>query len=560
MTSQKNNNPFLQAVSDQTNSLITVKDSNGKYLFVNRKFEQLVNLPPEDISGATDADIFPEELAKALQKHDRTVIKTAAPLEVEEEFFFKGKKQVFLSLKTPLYHNGETSSEEVCGVCTVSVNITTRKKAEKKAHETTSDLESKVKLRTRFLVTTNEKLLKEVQKRKEIEAQFHISKILAENANKAKTSFLANMSHEIRTPLNAIVLFAQALKNESAAINAPESFTQFIENIIQSGESLSQLINNILDLSKIESGKEPLNEEEVDLHLLLTHIAKINKSHALNKGVLFTHHLSDNLPRKIVTDRNKLNKIVMNLVHNAIKFTPEGKPVTLTASCRDDALLFCIKDEGCGIAEKDKAHIFEPFRQLHHNEEKNKGTGLGLSITKESVELLKGSIRFESTEGKGTHFFVTLPLKQTGDLKGDNENLSAEELTEAFQKKKVLLVEDDPLSREALQSMLSRSGLNVHTAEDGKEGVRKSRELLPDIILMDMRMKKMNGIQATEAILKEETTAHIPIIAVSADALLNQQEEAFKAGVCDYLTKPVKFPLLLQTLLKHLQRVRKEGV
>ncbi|MCP4362778.1 MAG: hypothetical protein GY796_32635, partial [Chloroflexi bacterium] len=248
-------------------------------------------------------------------------------------------------------------------------------------------------------------------------------------SNQAKSEFLANMSHELRTPLNAIVGFAQILSLKSREVSLPGEFRQFIDNIKLSGQALSELVNNVLDLSKIEAGKMSLSEEDINLKLLVQGIYHINKAQALTKEIDFSYHLASDLPTMIRSDRTKLNQILMNLVGNALKFTPEGKKVQLKAMIDGDATLFQVADEGIGIPQQRHASIFEAFEQADAGITRRfGGTGLGLVITKTMVDLLGGEIRVESSPGEGSVFTVTVPLTESMASSVEQETIDLNQL------------------------------------------------------------------------------------------------------------------------------------
>jgi signal transduction histidine kinase/ActR/RegA family two-component response regulator len=398
-------------------------------------------------------------------------------------------------------------------------------------------LEQQVLKRTKELKKTNEELL--------------IAEEEAAKANMAKTRFLANMSHEIRTPLNAIIGFTNILQKEGKTTQLPGKFYEYMEHINISGHNLAELINNILDLSKIESGKMNVVQETINLHLLIQGIFHVNKAHAMKNSVVLNYSISDELPTFVNTDRTKLNQILMNLTSNAIKFTPPGKRVTIIAKMEQTRILIQVMDEGIGIPRQKHQTIFEAFEQADDSTTRcYGGTGLGLPIVKQLTELLGGEILLNSKEGEGSCFSVHLPCDIAEDHTAP-EVVNLDNVTFSSSLK-LLLVEDNTNNQKFMTELLSLYGLNIILAENGKDGVEKCRYHKPDLILMDMHMPVMDGLEASKLILSAPESSDIPIIMLSADVFAEQKQAALDAGISDYLLKPVQTPELLRTLLKYL--------
>ncbi len=378
----------------------------------------------------------------------------------------------------------------------------------------------------------------------------------AETANRAKTQFLANMSHEIRTPLNAILGFSQILLQHKEKL--PKQFDRYLQNIKVGGENLAELINNILDLSKIEAGKMEVSVENLNLQLLIQGIYQINKANAMKKQIHFTYEWDPRLPLHIQSDRTKLNQILINLLSNAIKFTPEGKKVRLVIEREDPWLVFHVIDEGIGIPIDKWNTIFQSFEQVDASTTRlYGGTGLGLAITQQLVNLLEGKIKVDSMPDQGSTFSVQLPLIEA--IASEEmllKNYKLEDLQ--FSKDtRVLLIEDNPMNQEMMKALFLNLGMELLLANNGKEGLEQVLQMerdgsLPDLILMDIHMPVMDGMEATRLIRQHTQLSHIPIIGLSAEAFLNQQQNAMAAGIADYVTKPVDFNKLLSVLSKYL--------
>ncbi|MCE9501711.1 MAG: response regulator, partial [Leptospira sp.] len=372
----------------------------------------------------------------------------------------------------------------------------------------------------------------------------------AEDANIAKTKFFTNMSHEIRTPLNAIVGFSQLILNDNVSL--PETQQQYLKSIYDSGKNLTELINNVLDLAKIEAGKLTLTEEVVNLQLLFQNIFHINRVSALNKNLKYNYDFDSSLPTFIVTDRNMLNQILMNLVGNAIKFTPEGNEVKMIARKENDSVIFEISDTGIGVPKERQGAIFEAFEQADKSTHRTfGGSGLGLNITQKIVKVLRGEIWLESEPGLGSTFFVRLPVTEAKSAAAIVNSNRYNEIS--FSPGiKILVVEDNPVNQQIMKAYFRKLEISSFFADDGIQGVEKTKELRPDLILMDMQMPEMDGITATSEIRKISGFEKTPIIGLSADAFKESETIAMRAGMNDYLTKPVDFNRMLALLVKYL--------
>lgn len=405
-------------------------------------------------------------------------------------------------------------------------------------------LEKFHKMNINKILEMNEKL---------VETNFELgqAKATADEANKAKTQFLATMSHDIRTPLNAVIGFTQIIEQAEEYQSLPESIKSHIQSISLSGKNLVELINNILDLSKIEAGKMEINEEDVNLKILLQGIYSINKSLAETKNISFSWKLDPELPEAIVTDRTKLNQILMNLCGNAIKFTPSKKRVSIEAIKQNQFIEFKIRDEGIGIPKEKHTSVFEAFEQSDNSiMGKFGGTGLGLSIVKKMTELLNGSIRLESEFGKGSCFTASFPIKISIPKQAREERKTKLKFAKPH---KVLIIDDNAMNYEILRFHFKKLGLNSFYANSGKKGLAMAIELKPAIIFLDIHMPEMNGVEVKKELLKNPDLSSIPTVVMSADVFSETKNQVLEVSFSDFLSKPIDFNELNSILEKNLE-------
>jgi signal transduction histidine kinase/CheY-like chemotaxis protein len=361
--------------------------------------------------------------------------------------------------------------------------------------------------------------------------------------SRLKSEFLANMSHELRTPLNSILGFSEILKDNLAGALTEEQRIECLEAIHASGEHLLQLINDVLDMSKIEAGRMDLVLEEFVVDAAFSEVVTVVKSLAGKKGIELSI-LVEPEDLTIYADKGKIKQVVYNLLSNAIKFTPEGGSVFVDGKIRPEAqdLLVTITDTGVGIPAEHLDKIWGEFYMVQGEHQVQKGTGLGLALVKRLVELHGGSVTVHSEENKGATFSFTVPL-QAGQA-GYADELS----------KLVLVVEDNPSNLELTRMVLSGGGFRVEAATDGQEGLLKAKELQPALILMDLQLPGLSGLEVTRALKADPDTAGIKVVALTANAMKGVREEALQAGCVGYITKPIDVKRFVRDVTEFLRQ------
>jgi signal transduction histidine kinase/CheY-like chemotaxis protein len=413
----------------------------------------------------------------------------------------------------------------------------------------TRQVVNEVRIRTEELTQANDNLQLENEARSKAEKELHAAKEDAELANKAKSIFLANMSHEIRTPMNAILGYSQILKRNER-LDPTQKAT--VENILRSGDHLLKLINDILNISKIEAGKMELHLSDFDLIELVHGISAMFQPRCQEKQIRWILDFPEESSIGVQGDEIKLKQVLINLLGNAVKFVDAGEITFRVVPETDDHFLFEVMDTGRGISREYQRSIFEPFHQEEDGAKKG-GTGLGLAIAKKQVELMGGALTLDSEPGQGSRFAFTLLLPPANNpvVAAQQKNIKYFHLAEGIHVK-ALVVDDNEQNREVLSKILASTGIDVLTAMNGKEALKQVRLQSPDIIFMDLRMPVMNGFQALEA-LKEEFDSHdIKTVAISASAFEHQKESTLLKGFDDFIPKPFHIEDIFNCLLKLL--------
>jgi len=397
-------------------------------------------------------------------------------------------------------------------------------------------------------------IMVDLTQRIEMEERLRAAKKTADNANKSKSEFLANMSHEIRTPMNAIMGFTELL-NEHVKEPRLKSYTKVIQN---AGKSLLTLINDILDLSKIEAGKLEIRKTAVDVHSIVNDVASIFSMTVAKKGLSIVTDIDEDIPKSLGIDGIRLRQVLVNLVGNAVKFTEEGYiKISVHAFNVDEHhskldLEISVKDTGIGIAEGERENIFNSFEQQEgQDNRKFGGTGLGLSISKRLVEMMDGSILVQSVEKIGATFFIYLYGVDISTIQLSATDEAGEEKTDiCFKPAKVMVVDDIEDNRTLIVTNFTETAIEIVTASDGLEAIEQYKKEKPDLILMDIRMPNMDGYEATKQI---RAISDVPIIALTASIMVDEYEQTKGYGFSRYLRKPILKKDLFVALSRFLE-------
>jgi PAS domain S-box-containing protein len=537
---------LLRTLIDNLPDFIYVKDSDCRIIVANKSSVDFMGYASESqIMGKTDLDIFTDENGNRGFIQDLAVLQTGNPiLNLEEEFVdSRGVKRWLLTTKIPIYNE----HGKVSGLVGLKHDITIRKQIEFELKESERNLIRQNMeyhtLNDEYLAL-NEELTESLGHIQKMNVEITQAKNKAEESDRLKSAFLANMSHEIRTPLNAILGFSRLLKDVN---DSQEKTDDYVEIIESSGQQLLNIIDDILEISKIEAGQISISPDIININKIMRELFQLysRQVELKNLKLLFLGDYRNDF--YTLTDENRLKQIMCNLLNNAIKFTSEGK-IQFGYELDEDDIRFYVIDTGIGLSEEDLSIIFKPFRQVETGSTRSYGgNGLGLSISKALVKKLGGTLSVESEPLKGSSFSFTIPYIRCATPSTANETLNEEVRNNHWERHTILVAEDEMYNYSFIEEILNQTNVQILHAWDGKEAVefvRRHPEI--SLVLMDIKMPEMDGYTATRLIKK--LRPQLPVIAQSAYAMSENRENASQAGFDQYISKPVSHNFFMKIL------------
>ncbi len=530
-------------ILETTLSGFILADMNGRIIDVNSAYTKIVGFSEDEIIGKNISDLE-ERLSREIIKDRLRSITRKGGLRFTSRHIHKSGEPRYLIMSISLMEQDEKNY--IVAFCQ---DITEQKAAEEEVKRQNTIYQSLNK----EYIAQNAELVESIRKITEINRQLEEARIKAEESDRLKSAFLANMSHEIRTPMNGILGFADLLRNPSLSGEKQDQYLQVIQS---SGERMLNIINDLVDISKIEAGQVQLNPETFKCGELFSTLFEFFRPEAEKRGLQLSYTANACADEQLTTDRMRLNQVLSNLIKNAMKFTVAGS-VEFGCEASDKDYLFFVKDTGIGIRPEFLETIFERFRQADHQEMKTEeGSGLGLSISKAFIEMMGGRIWVESTHGEGSVFYFTLPGNRF-ERESVNDPDNETELPQALPKK-ILVAEDDEVSFLLLKEIFESAGIDLIRVCDGNEVVEKVRSA-PDIdlVLMDLRLPGLSGFEATRRL--KALDPELIVIAQTAFATNEDRTKALDAGCDDFLSKPVDTTELFQKIGYHAKSNRAPG-
>ncbi len=509
---------YTRSLIESNMDALIATDPSGMISDVNKQMEALTGCTRDELIGAPFKNYFtdPERAEAGIKR----VLAENRITNYELTAHARDGKETVVSYNATTFHDRNRTLQ---GVFAAARDITERKLLDQALHETNIKLES--------------------------------AKSVAEKANLAKSDFLSSMSHELRSPLNAILGFAQLIESGSPPLTPRQKSN--IDQILLAGWYLLDLINEILDLALIESGKLLLSLEPMSLNEVMSDCQAMIEPQAQKSGIQLTFPQFD-CPYFVKADRTRVKQILINLLSNSIKYNRADGTVVVNYSANTaERIRISITDTGEGLSVENLAQLFQPFNRLGRETGTEEGTGIGLVVSKRLVELMGGAIGAESTVGKGSVFWIELNRTNAPQIALDDDQSLAivpAKISAEAPLRTLLYVEDNPANLLLVENLLERRpDIHLLSARDGLRGIEIARASLPDVILMDINLPGISGIHALEILRKDPTTAHIPVIALSANAMPRDIVKGLEVGFFRYLTKPIKLNEFLDTLDAALQ-------
>ncbi len=498
---------LLSGLLDSIPDIIFFKNLDGVYLGCNLEFAKLINRDINLIVGYTDYDFFDKDLADFFRDRDHDMLAAGVPRQNDEWIeYLDGRRVLIDTLKAPL----KTQTGEIIGLVGVSRDITQRKSEEEELRR---------------------------------------ARIEADEANMAKTEFLSRMSHELRTPMNSILGFAQLLS--MGDLNSTQKTG--VTHILKSGDHLLRLINEVLDISRIDTGHISLVFEPVSLNRAVPEMIDVVQPLAQWRSVFINYQpVSENIAC-VLADQQRVKQVLLNLINNAIKYNREGGSVTISVKNNEEfnTVRIEVEDTGFGIAPENLSKLFRPFERIGAEKSNTEGTGLGLAVVKKLIEAMNGSFGVESKVGVGSCFWIELPRNAAVHSEQNiSEQVVKDILAQEAQEGHILYVEDNWANIELVREILSyyRPQLQLSVRVKGAEAADAVALLRPDLVLLDLNLPDMHGSEILQTLKENKQNRHIPVIIVSADAMPLQREKMIQAGALDYLSKPINVKLFLHII------------
>jgi PAS domain S-box-containing protein len=537
---------LLRTLIDNLPDFIYVKDSECRIIVANKSSVEFMGFENESqLIGKTDLDIFTDENGNRGYAQDLAVVQTGFPILNREEEFVdaRGVHRWLLTTKIPMYNE----QGKISGLVGLKHDITIRKQIEFELKESERIL---IRQNTEYhtlnneYLALNEELTESFNHIQKMNNELTTAKNKAEESDRLKSAFLANMSHEIRTPLNAILGFSGLLKD---VFDSKEKTDEYVEIIESSGQQLLTIIDDILEISRIEAGQITISPEVININKMMRELHQLYIKQAELKDLRLLYLDDYRNDFYTLTDENRLKQIMCNLLNNALKFTSQGK-IQFGYKIEEDDIRFYVIDTGIGLSEEDCTIIFKPFRQVETGSTRNYGgNGLGLSISRGLVEKLGGTMDVESEPMKGSSFSFTIPYIRCVAPSPPGEENSKDEINSQWNHHTILVAEDEIYNYSYIEEILNQTNVQILHAWDGKEAVEfVKRHPEISLVLMDIKMPEMDGYTATRLIKKMRP--RLPVIAQTAYAMSENLENAAQAGFDHYIPKPVSHNFFMKVL------------